>query len=417
MGLAVTAACEANNGNASDDPFTCSAALAEMESAFDRDGKGKILPNLNNAVRIFEHDPELTGAIWFDDFLQRPMTGNPITEWTDADDLKTTLYIQRTRGVARIGRDTVSQAALTVAFRHRRNCVGDYFESLSWDGVERIQHFFEDHFGTAATAYTRAAGKNFWISIAARIYRPGCQVDNMIVLEGPQGSRKSSALRVIGGSWFCEQHENVTGRAFFEVLQGKLIVEISELDAFSRADVTRVKQVVTCVSDRYREPYGRHAKDHPRQCVFVGTTNKDDWNRDETGARRFWPIVCHDIDLDAIAANRNQLFAEAVHRFKNNEPWWEMPPAETATEQAHRYAAPAWAEPIERYIRSQSATEVSVAEILEHALKIPSAHWSKATEMRVGEALRYLHWQKRDVRRDGKIVKRWSVAAEGGDHA
>ena len=185
-------------------------------------------------------------------------------------------------------------------------------------------------------------GKNFWISIVARVYCPGCQVDNMIVLEGPQGLKKSSALRVIGGNWFCEQHEAVNGRAFFEVLQGKLLVEISELDAFSRADVTRVKQVVTCVSDRYREPYGHHAKDHPRQCVFVGSTNKDDWNRDETGARRFWPIRCTEIDIDAIASNREQFFAEAVHRFKSKETWWEMPSIETEGEQESRYVEPAW---------------------------------------------------------------------------
>ena len=177
---------------------------------------------------------------------------------------------------------------MTVAFRNRRNCVRDWLESLKWDQVPRIEHFFENHFG----ADPRAASANFWISLVARVCRPGCQVDNMVVLEGPQGIRKSSALRVIGGEWFTEQHESATGKGFFEVLQGKLLVEVSEMDSFSRAEVTKVKQIITCTNDRFRESYGRHAKDHPRQCIFVGTTNRDDWNTDVTGARRFWPIAC-----------------------------------------------------------------------------------------------------------------------------
>jgi predicted P-loop ATPase len=396
-----------------------SAGLPELETGLDRDGKGKLVANLNNAVMLIENDPLYRDRLWFDEFLQRPMTGNPAREWTDADDLNLTLYIQRTRSVPRIGRDVVSQAALTVAFRHRRNCVKDWMESLSlcWDQVPRIEHFFEDHFGAEGTIYTRAASRNFWISMPARIYRPGCQADNMIVLEGPQGIGKSSALRVIGGPWFAEQHENVTGRGFFEVLQGKVLVEVSEMDAFSRADITRVKQVVTCVSDRYREPYGRHAKDHPRQCVFVGTTNKDDWNRDETGARRFWPIACRgDIDIEGIAGSRVQLFAEAVARFKHGESWWHMPAQETQQQQVNRYVAPAWAEPIRRYLEQQHASEVSIAEVLEHALAVPKSQWTKGVEMRVAESLRFLGLEKRDVRRDGRVVKRWLRPDVATDH-
>jgi predicted P-loop ATPase len=269
--------------------------------------------------------------------------------------------------------------------------------------------------------------------MVARVYRPGCQSDHMVVLEGEQGIKKSSALREIGGPWFAEQHEAVTGRGFFEVLQGKLLIEISELDAFSRADVTKVKQVITCTNDRFRESYGRHAKDHPRQCVFVGTTNKDDWNRDETGARRFWPIGCKgEIDLDAIRANREQFFAEAVHRFKAGETWWEMPSQETQVQQNRRYVPPAWIDPIERYIVNESIndgggfrwmqrpkplTELSVSEVLQFALNIPESQWTKANEMRVAETLRYLRWTKKDVRRDGKVLKRWLLLPEGGDGA
>jgi predicted P-loop ATPase len=269
--------------------------------------------------------------------------------------------------------------------------------------------------------------------MVARIYKPGCQADNMIVLEGKQGIRKSAALRVIGGAWFTEQHENVSGKGFFEVLQGKLLVEISEMDSFSRGEVTRVKQVVTNPSDRYRESYGRRAEDHPRQCVFVGTTNRDDWNRDETGARRFWPIQCNgEIDIAAIAANREQFFAEAVVRFKAGKSWWEMPSAETAVEQQKRYIAPAWVEPIQRYIsqkriiddsgtrwvsRTEPLADLSIADVFEQALDMPRSQWTKANEMRAAEALRFMGWLKKDIwnSESGKNVRRWVLNTTGVD--
>lgn len=385
---------------------------------------------LRNVVLILETDRRLINKIWFDDFLRRAVTADPPREWTDADDLELTIFMQTLGGLPKISLDAVRNGALAVAFRNRRHCVCDWLESLKWDQVSRIHHFFEDHFGAVATEYTRAASRNFWLSMVARVYRPGCQADNMIVLEGKQGIRKSAALRVIGGSWFTEQHESVSGKGFFEVLQGKLLVEISEMDSFSRGEVTRVKQVVTNASDRYRESYGRKAEDHPRQCVFVGTTNRDDWNRDETGARRFWPIRCNgDIDVDAIRAGREQFFAEAVARFKRGETWWEMPTDETITEQQSRYIAPAWVEPIQRYIdqervidegrtswltRPASLTDLSIAEVLEFGLDIPRSQWTKANEMRVGEALRFMGWRKRDVWR-GRTVKRWVLATDGSN--
>lgn len=363
---------------------------------------------LKNAVRILETEAEFIGMVWFDDFLCRPMTGNPAREWADADDLELNIRLQTKRGFSRIGLQTVRNAALTVAFRNRGNCLISYLNSGKWDGEPRIEHFFQDHFGARGNAYSRRASQNFWLSIVARAYRPGCQVDNMIVLEGPQGSRKSSALRVIGGEWFSEQHETITGKGFFEVLQSKLLVEISEMDSFSRAEVTRVKQVITCTSDRYRDSYGHHAKDHPRQCVFVGTTNRTDWNKDETGARRFWPIACADIDVEAIAANRDQFFAEAVHRFKAGETWWEMPEEETRQEQEHRFNPDVWQEDIADYVRLHET--VTVRQVLIDLLKFEVNKIDKSSQMRVATCLRLLGWEKGDARLEtGKVTKVWRL--------
>lgn len=351
-------------------------------------------PNLHNAITIIEQDDLFKGTIYYDEFLQRIIKKNsPLRDWKDSDDLEATSHIQSLLGIPRMGRDTVSQAVLAVASRNKRNCVQEWLSTLQWDGANRLETFFSDYFGAAQNEYTTAASKNFWLSIVARAYRPGCKVDNMVVLEGAQGVGKSTAMNIVGGEWFAEQHESATDpKAFAEILLGKLVVEISEMDSFTRAEVNRVKQTVSCSSDRFRPSYGRHAIDHPRTCVFVGTTNRDDWNKDETGARRFWPVACTGaIDIEGIRANRDQLFAEAVVRYKANETHWEMPLEAARLEQEARYQHDAWTEKIRLFLVGK--TEVTSAEVLDH-LGIDVVRTGRAEQMRVGTVLRVLGWKK-----------------------
>lgn len=362
---------------------------------------GPPLANLNNAVAILENDEELKGIVWFDDFLQRVMTEDPPREWADADDIRLALHMQRNLGMAKIGREIVAQAVLAVAHNNRQNCVRDWLDSLVHDGTPRIDEFFADCFGAESNEYTRAASRNFWISMVARVYHPGCKVDNMVVLEGKQGLGKSTALQVIGGDWFAEQHESATNpKGFAEILQGKLLIEISEMDSFNRAEVNRVKQTISCPSDRYRASYGRYANDHPRQCIFVGTTNRDDWNRDETGARRFWPISCRgQVNLSAVRNNRDQLFAEAVKRHKASEPHWNMPMESTQEEQRARFSADPWQQAVEDIIKGEAS--VTTAHIAQK-LGIPIERRDRTMEMRIGGCLRFMGWKRRQARVEGK---------------
>jgi putative DNA primase/helicase len=325
------------------------------------------------------------------------MTGKPAREWSDADDISLALYMQRDIGLPRIGREIVSQAVVAMAYRNERNCVRAWLEALEHDWTSRVDSFFSDCFGADETEYTKAASRNFWLSMIARVFEPGCKVDNMIVLEGAQGVGKSTALQVIGGEWFAEQHESATNpKAFAEILQGKWLIEISEMDSFNRAEVNRVKQTVSCPSDRFRASYGRHAKDHPRQCVFVGTTNRDDWNRDETGARRFWPISCRGtVRVDLVRQNREQLFAEAVARYKAGEPHWMMPAEATKAEQEGRFQADPWLDNITTIVKGESNVTTSfVAE----KLGIDLARRDRAVEMRIGACLRFMGWKRQQKR-------------------
>lgn len=360
------------------------------------------MPNatLSNAVAVMENDEALKGGVWYDTFLQRVMTDEPPREWGDSDDINLTLYMQRGVGLPKISREIVSQAVIAIAYRNPRNCVRDWLEGLKHDGTPRIDKFFADCMGAEDSEYTSAASRNFWLSMVARVFNPGCKVDNMVVLEGPQGAGKSSALQTIGGPHFAEQHESATNpKAFAEILQGKLLVEISEMDSFNRAEVNRVKQTISCPADRFRASYGRHAKDHPRQCVFVGTTNRDDWNRDETGARRFWPIACRgQIQLELVRENREQLFAEAVVRHKAGEAHWLMPAETTKTEQDARYQADPWLAGIEMIVKGES--EVTTSHVAEK-LNISLERRDRATEMRIGACLRFLGWHRKQKRTAG----------------
>lgn len=423
----------AQRGRPMDKPITPSAVggaeiggdgilMADIESlnksalhsalGLDRGSGGVTYCNLNNALKVLELHPDQRGMIWYDDFLQRIMCadirndGNGglihgAREWQDIDDINMTVYMQRDIGLLKMDKTTASQAVKAVAQVNRKNCVHEWIDSLKWDGVARIGTFFPENFGCEDNEYSRAVSHNFWVSMLARIYIPGCKVDNMVVLEGPQGEKKSTALNIIGGDWYAESQENINSKDFFGTLLGKVLIEIGEMDSFSKGEVTKVKQIVSCRSDRFRAAYGHHAEDHPRQGIFCGTTNRDDWNRDETGARRFWPIRCvGHANIEWITRNRDQLFAEA--RAALREPgvtWWEMPDDLTRTEQESRLLTDVWTEKTRDFLHGKYS--VTVAEILD-GLKIETARQDRQSQVRIGSIMRSIGWIRARRRIDGK---------------
>lgn len=375
----------------------------------DRNNNGAPLTNLNNAVRVLEQHPMFRGRIWFDEFHQKYFTDfetGEIREWSDNEDLKATLYMQRALGLSKMSDDMVHRALILVARRNVRNEPRDWMESLQWDGEDRVATFLTTYFGAADNEYTRAASRNFWVGMIARVFDPGCKVDNMLVLESEQGAGKSSALAVIGGKWYAEAHESVMSKDFYMTLQGKFLVEIGEMDAFSRAEANKVKQVITCTTDRFRAPYERSAQDYPRHNIFVGTTNDDAYLRDPTGGRRFWPVRCGKvIDGDLLALDREQLFAEAVELYRSGEPWWYMPVDETREQQESRRVADVWEEAIAFFVSSR--TEVTLAAVLEYGLNLEMNKITTQDQNRAARALRALGWENTAATRDGKRVKIW----------
>ncbi len=385
--------------------------------------------NEANVIIALSSDAAFAGVLAFDDFAQEIVVRQPLPwdsrsttfprPWEDADDIRTAEWLQL-RGI-NVAPVVVGRAVGAVAREHRIHPVRDWLECLRWDGTPRIVSWTSTYLGTEPTAFHHTVGALWLISAVARIFRPGVKADHMLILEGPQGARKSTALKVLAGEeWFTDELPELGSKDAALHMQGIWIVEIAELDAIGRAEVSRIKAFLTRTTDRFRPPYGRYTVEVPRQCVFAGTVNPDTYLRDETGNRRFWPLRCGTIDIAALARDRDQLWAEAVARFRAGAIWWIDDAtllAEAKTEQEARYQGDAWDARIDRWLthdthsvnrghagyedwldeefeRAEPIRDVSVGEILEGALGIEPAKWTKIDQMRVGAWLKSRQWER-----------------------
>lgn len=357
-------------------------------------------PNLTNAVRVLQHDPTLgPSRIWRDEFFDRIMVRNSAArEWRDDDDTQLAVYMQEHAGIGTMQERTVASAVRLVARQRTRHVVRDWMRSLTWDHVPRIRRAFCEHWGAEDTPYVRAASRNFFIGLAARILQPGCKLDTMPVFEGPQGIRKSTALAALGGPWYSIAHEAVGSKDFLQGLRGVWLLEIAELQSFSKADVMSVKNMLSSPCDDYRPSYGRHVLRYPRQCVMAGTTNADQWGADDSGLRRFWPIQCGTIDVEALLRARDQLIAEAVEAVDAGGAWWEMP-LDTSEVQSARQYHDEWTGPVFEWMALQApGVGVLLLDILTGPLRTPVERCEKSLQLRVASILRLGGWERKRTR-------------------
>jgi putative DNA primase/helicase len=378
-----------------------SAHPPNWSNILDSPGPGKApYPTLTNAVRVIEQDPQWSAdKLYYDDFAGRIVYVNSTPrEWRDDDDVALTVHMQDTTGMVRLAKHLVSDAVDLVARRRSRHAARDYLKITAWDGVPRIEHAFEDFWGATSqpSIYVRAASSNFIIGIVARVMRPGCKCDTMPVFEGKQGIFKSSALQILGGEWYAAIDEAAGSKDFLQALRGKWLVELCELNSLSKSESSHVKGMLSRQIDTYRASYGRRTMDVPRQCVFAGTTNSDNWLADDTGGRRFWPIVCGDIDLKGLAAARDQLFAEALVLFHAGMPWWQMPES-ASDEQAARQHFDEWTHLVLPWARLQVASgaeSITIKDVMATAIGLSPDRMLKSHEMRIASILRLGRWKR-----------------------
>ena len=213
-----------------------------------------------------------------------------------------------------------------VAQNNQYHPIREYLDKLSWDGMRRLETVFIDYLGVSDNAYTRAATRKSLTAAVARVINPGVKFDSMLVLVGKQGCGKSQIIKRLGGEWFSDTLTTVQGKEAYEQLQGYWLIEIAELAAMRRAEVEAIKHFVAKSEDAYRAAYGRTVNNYPRQCIFIGTTNKYEFLRDITGNRRFWPLDVRpeqakkNIWKDLTVEETGQIWAEAVHMYRQDEP-------------------------------------------------------------------------------------------------
>ena len=381
--------------------------------------QGNLYPVLANAITALRHAPEWQGVLAFNEFELTPMLLKPApwgaasnnSAWSDHEDRLAAEWLQRKGILVDVG--TAAQAVQTVAKDKSFHPVRRYLGSLTWDGVERLDKWLSSYLGVAGSHYARAVGTRWLISAVARIYRPGVKADCCLILEGPQGSRKSTALQTLAGPFFTDELADLGSKDSVLQTQGVWIIELSELDTLNRSEVSRIKAFMSRTTDRFRPPYGKRLIESPRQCVFAGSVNHSTYLRDDSGGRRFWPVACGAIEIEKLVRDRDQLWAEAKVRFDAGCTWWLETAElveEAATEQSERYEGDPWEEVIGRWIEDRPSA--SVSEVLSICLDKPRAQWTQADKNRVARAFRMLGWERYRERRGMLLEWRYRKVAE-----
>jgi len=295
--------------------------------------KGKIEPTIDNALVIIRNDPQLKDAYYYDEFRDRPVVCGDLPwmpfekrtthVWSDTDDAGMRNFLE-----ARYQLDSITKikdAVDLAMLKTRRHPVREYLKGLEWDGSKRADTLFIDYLGAEDILYTREVTRKALIGAVARIMEPGCKHDHVLVLIGPQGCRKSTTLAKLGKKWFSDSLYTFTGKDAFEQLQGYWIIELGEMAAARKAEIEQIKQFISKRSDSFRAAYARRTQEHLRQCAFFGSDNDDEFLRDPTGARRFWPVVVTNAGRALAGALTDdivdQIWAETVVRYNAGEEW------------------------------------------------------------------------------------------------
>lgn len=296
-----------------------------------RTSSGKeLLGDVHNIRLAFEHAPELAGLLRMNELAHRvELTRDPPwrtltsgASWRDDDDIDLVSWLQEWTIPARSD-GTMTRIVHAEATRNPVHPVREWLQGLTWDGGPRIKEVLIEVLSAKGDPlYLEAVLRRFMIGAVARVMRPGCKCDHMLVLVGAQGGGKSSFARVLGAPWTVESHSTFGSKDAAQELDGAWIVEVAELSGMRKSEVETVKNFISKQSDHYRPAYGRHVIDQPRTCVFIGTTNEEKFLVDYTGNRRFWPIRCTDrVDLKLLFDSREQLWAEARSAFESGEQW------------------------------------------------------------------------------------------------
>jgi predicted P-loop ATPase len=381
-----------------------------------RTDAGKVEGVLGNAMIAMREAPSWQCVLSYDEFAQKimltaaapwcPTQSFKMRPWKDEDGSNATEWMQA-QGI-RVTSAMVREAAFVIAKENSFHPVMNYLDVLDHDATPRLSTWLTSYLGVEPTRYSKAVGRAIMVGAVARIYNPGCKVDNVPIFEGEQGAKKSTFVKVMFDPWFTEQLPDIRNKDALIQLLGVWGVELGELHQLKRAEVTQIKAFISSRTDRFRLPHGVYAQDYPRSNVFWGTTNSDSYLKDETGGRRFWPIVVGTINLEQLERDKDQLWAEARDAFEAGEPWWLTDQeiiAFAEQEQADRYVGDLWDEKIGKWLATR--TETTVEEVLRDCIGLEFSRCTPLDQSRAAKSLTHLKWKLTRPRIDGKRARKW----------
>lgn len=302
-------------------------ASGEWLQLLETDRKGKIAPTSDNIRLILEND--LKGCFALNIFngrkeVLKDLPWRPASDsqyYTDTDEANLRIYLETTYKFTTPSK--IKDVINSTFYKNKFHPVRDYLEGLRWDGEGRLDTLLIDYAGAEDNEYVRAVTRKTLTAAVARIFNPGCKFDYVLTLVGEQGKGKSRLLATLANGWFSDSltFHTVGTRKAIEQLQGHWIMELGEMTGLKKADMEEAKSFITRQEDRDRMAYAEQVSYFPRQCIFIGTTNKDEFLRDETGNRRFWPVaIDSDMPAEMLAGLPvDQIWAEAIHFYKQGE--------------------------------------------------------------------------------------------------
>lgn len=399
--------------------------------------------NSNNAtidaiMRIFEEDDALKGMFRLDTFLNSITVNRPVpgmnhksvpsrekpVPWKDAMVTYLERYIERTYNIVK-AKDKIRDAAVAMAHSDQHSSAVDYFDGLAWDQKPRLDSLLSRAFGADDTPLHRFWSSALLIAMVRRARNPGAKVDEILVLEGQQGKKKSTAIESLfpDRTWYLDGLGDLRQKDTLLSMRGKLCAELSELSSMRSSTVELVKAFLSRKVDTYRPPYGRDVDDFARQCCFIGTTNDKEYLSDTTGNRRFEPVTIGKIDIQWIKDNREQLWAEASAREKAGEKHWiddsdvELKRAAEAA-QARRVLTDVWDERLEDYCRGREWVSIEDFMVATQGLNMDPKHQSYKEKTRISGILKRLGYKMAQKKvGEGKRKKNRRVWVPDSDDA
>ena len=361
--------------------------------------KDKIVMSLSNMVTILDGLSCWSKVFAFDELAEQIMVLRPLPgsrgnpnfhnprSLRDDDTSKVRIWLNRHLKWATVNRNDVFDAIRLAARETTISPIRHYIEELPSMSVNEARDFLTDvlntHFSLRrygehpdAIRYSELVFRKWLISAVARALRPACKADHVLILEGAQGAGKSTAIRILcGDAYFGDSLPKLDSKDAADYVRGKWIIELAELSSVSKTEVEHVKAFITRTEEKFRPAYGRNEIAYQRRCVFIGTTNRTDYLRDETGNRRFWPIKLEAVDVAAIQKDRDKIWAAAKALYDAGEQWW-LTDAEALlaeVQQERRTAVDPLYDEVAEWLSSTKKMETCMREIMQQVAFVDEA--------------------------------------------